>query len=137
VPDASGEPKDVQRLRRALEQGKVESALRQAWKVSSTAVAGGDAETLGLLVPIATEIEGLAVGRPKGDAARLRVYVARCLDDAREGVPRNPATSLLFRRLGDTRVKRCPDCAENVRSAARVCRYCGHRFEPPVSTAGS
>lgn len=137
MPDTTGEPRDVHRLRRALEQGRVESALRQAWKASSKAVAGGDAETLGLLVPIAAEIEGLAVGRAKADAARLRVYVSRCLDDAREGVPRNAALSVLFRRLGDVRVKRCPDCAENVRGAARVCRYCGHRFDPPVSTRSS
>ena len=26
-------------------------------------------------------------------------------------------------------LKACPDCAENVRSAARKCRYCGFRFD--------
>jgi hypothetical protein len=31
----------------------------------------------------------------------------------------------------DTGQKTCPDCAETVLSAARVCRYCGYRFEPP------
>ena len=26
--------------------------------------------------------------------------------------------------------KACPDCAEDVKVAARVCRYCGYQFEP-------
>jgi predicted amidophosphoribosyltransferase len=25
--------------------------------------------------------------------------------------------------------KLCPDCAEEVKAAARVCRFCGFRFE--------
>lgn len=27
--------------------------------------------------------------------------------------------------------KRCPDCAEDVKAAARVCRFCGYRFDEP------
>ncbi|RKF23092.1 zinc ribbon domain-containing protein [Altericroceibacterium spongiae] len=27
--------------------------------------------------------------------------------------------------------KTCPDCAENVKSAAKICRFCGHKFAEP------
>jgi hypothetical protein len=29
-------------------------------------------------------------------------------------------------------MKACPMCAEDVRAAALVCRFCGHKFEPVV-----
>jgi LPXTG-motif cell wall-anchored protein len=34
---------------------------------------------------------------------------------------------LLTRRR---RKKTCPMCAETVKAGARVCRFCGHRFDP-------
>jgi hypothetical protein len=30
-------------------------------------------------------------------------------------------------------VKTCPDCAEEVQAAARVCKHCGYRFERPAA----
>lgn len=33
-------------------------------------------------------------------------------------------------------VKCCPDCAEQVRAAASICRYCDHLFNLPTSAAG-
>lgn len=32
-------------------------------------------------------------------------------------------------------LKKCPDCAESVQGAAKVCRFCGYRFEPQLSGA--
>ena len=32
-------------------------------------------------------------------------------------------------------VKTCPDCAEDVKIAARVCRFCGYRFDRDGSTS--
>jgi hypothetical protein len=49
-----------------------------------------------------------------------------------------PASALLeYRREQRKRrdqVQKCPDCAENVKVEARVCRYCGYRFKPASST---
>jgi len=33
--------------------------------------------------------------------------------------------------IGTTTVKICPDCAESVLPAARVCKHCGYRFDAP------
>lgn len=33
------------------------------------------------------------------------------------------------------RTKRCPQCAEDVKAEAKVCRFCGHEFPPAPSRA--
>jgi Uncharacterised protein family UPF0547 len=47
--------------------------------------------------------------------------------------PPPPATPTTVPPVEDS--KMCPDCAEQVRSAARKCRFCGHRFAE--STVGA
>jgi hypothetical protein len=37
---------------------------------------------------------------------------------------------------GEGSTKTCPDCAEAVQRAARICRYCGHRFEESEAERG-
>jgi hypothetical protein len=34
------------------------------------------------------------------------------------------------------RVKECPECVGRVDAKARVCRHCGHRWEPPLESGG-
>lgn len=36
------------------------------------------------------------------------------------------------RRWHHRRHRACPDCAETVKAAAKVCRHCGHRFDRPT-----
>jgi hypothetical protein len=48
--------------------------------------------------------------------------VSRMQEEATEG----------WDETAPTGSKTCPECAEQVRAVARVCRFCGHRFEEPV-----
>lgn len=36
---------------------------------------------------------------------------------------------------GGRSTKTCPDCAESVLSAARICKHCGHEFDPETTAA--
>jgi hypothetical protein len=48
-----------------------------------------------------------------------------------------PAGSVRVVRRGSPRSEKvCPDCAETVKSEARVCRFCGHQFDAERTTEG-
>lgn len=55
---------------------------------------------------------------------------ARILDRAEaDGVD----VSLLRAETGPSATKLCPDCAEDVKAAARKCRFCGYRFDTEIA----
>jgi hypothetical protein len=115
--------------RAALEQGHAKRALRAAWNGCRIAARLNDEPGLEAVLALAAEIRGQASGRELAEAETLGKYCGHCLDDARAGIrrPASPLARLIG--IGSEPQKTCPDCAETIKAAARVCRFCGYRFE--------
>jgi hypothetical protein len=117
--------------RAALGRGDLRGGLRRSFEAGRTANARGDEAGLEAVVALALEVQEMSEGRRRKEAAFQVDYFRQCLehpDTARRG-------SLLdmvlgFRPKAKPRpLKRCPQCAEDVRAEAAVCRFCGHSFE--------
>jgi hypothetical protein len=111
-----------------LAAGRHAAALRHAWRAVQEAVRLRDRASLDAAAAFAVSAATLARGREREDAHVLHRYAEACLADLDAGVPQRPPFSLR-RRPETPALKTCPDCAESVRPAARVCRFCGYRFE--------
>ena len=64
---------------------------------------------------------------PLGLIATVVVACSRKLPDASVDSP--------FASSDGGSTKRCPRCAETVKAAAQVCRFCQHEFTPPAASA--
>lgn len=132
--------------RSALEHGRLKKAVRLAWDAGFNADRRSDAAGLeAVLAVLAAVVErdpAGAAGAAGGDAAKARGYFTTCLEEVRSGVPRKGLFAGLFgvgrgRHAGAgaaaspaaaPATKACPDCAEQILEAARVCRFCGFRY---------
>jgi hypothetical protein len=118
--------KSVARVRAALDREHPRTALRHLWTGVSIAVYNEDEQALEALLEVAIDFGRRSKGRTQAQTAIAQRYCARCLADVRAGIkPRNLGE--FFGRA--PRLISCPDCAMKVPATARVCHYCGYRFD--------
>jgi uncharacterized protein UPF0547 len=101
----------------------------EAWRAASAAVDADDERGYEVVGELAREIEEKATGRSRRSAATLVRYVENCQDPATAARSGGSMLARLFGVRSPPRTKVCPECAEEVREAARICRFCKHRFD--------
>lgn len=114
--------------RAALASGDGARAVDLAWKAVRPAVLAQDSPTLEAAVSLAERVAQESDGEVRRGAEQLATYCSACLMEPHDVFPFS-MKGLFGRRR--SKVKRCPDCAEEIQLDARVCRFCGYRYREP------
>lgn len=128
VRDWDADPSIVQ-ARSLLAHDRFQGALKEAWKAANIAVRADDERGYAVVSELAGEIEERASGRAQRHAVVLGSYISHCRDGSAAGTRPASLFARLFGAGPAQKTKTCPECAETVKAAARVCRFCEHRFD--------
>ena len=107
-------------------------AVSRSWTAALAANAAGDEAALAAVESLTADIRDRAGGRAAREADTVARYCHNCLELGPEARRKGMLDMLFTRRGREARpepTKRCPDCAETIKSAAKVCRFCNYRFE--------
>ena len=120
----------LQKAQEALDRGRLNQALRLTWEAGLEASSDNDRARVGQTIEIGESIRARATGKQEEEAGKLVTYFSHALAEPKERRPNWLLFDLNAFRGGPPELtKVCPDCAETIKAAARVCRFCGYRFE--------